>query len=187
MTRADREDLTLFFFVVLLVCFLAPMARCQELPDNPVPNKQPECWCAVYRDGTVRSVPIDCNQASPAWCAFDMRTPKPDPGYWAFRRADQPYLRTNRQTVHSKLFWLPVSAATLATTGDVLVQRRNRQRQSPPPPTSGELYIDAYVPLAVGVGLDYVADRFVGRSLGTLVMGYITGKHVYGAVSGRYP
>ncbi len=141
-------------FALLLLASAA--AFTQELPDAPQPLA-----LAGWRE------------ISPALPVRHVRT-------FSLRRATDPPLRSNRETLRSAGFWAPQIATGIAGAADVYVNRHN-------PKASQEIGIDTGVPLATGFVLSYLADRYLWRPIGWGFAAYGIALHTRGAATGKYP
>jgi hypothetical protein len=81
----------LLMFVILLMVFLSQQSQGQAIPDAPSATPPPYV-CHIRSTGMTYP------------CSYQPDHPA---GFWKFRKSWQdPLLRTNKQVLHSKVFWL---------------------------------------------------------------------------------
>lgn len=145
--------------------------------------------CAVAQDVQLPDAPSTVAQETQLWSYAQDNLAAPvvkAPRFWSVGRWDAPKpLRTKRQTLASWQFWSGEVAMWGTTFANVEVTRN--ERQNPPIPKHGDLYVDAYVPMLALSGAHYLLDRYVSRGVGMLMVGFATGWHGYEAVKGYYP
>jgi hypothetical protein len=163
---------------LVLLLILAGTAYAQELPDAPQP--QTKCQQTVIDENNdIAYKEIFCDSI-PEW--RELPKAQKHVSYFATRHYEDPPLRTNSETFHSKSFIIPEITMYGTVTADVIVNRN-----SPTAPKGIDLFVDAYVPALTASGFDYVMHRYIFAPTGNGIVGYVIYKHARGLKTGIYP
>ena len=188
MTKTLSFCLLCIFGAIVLVTFVA-LGHCQTKHTKiTCPGGETIEFDGDLPEGTRTCVelPDAPSSVKTTWHYLSPEMPPEHARFWTVGRWDaKKPLRSNKETLRSWTFWAGETANWGSTFALVNVTRN--EKQNPPIPRHGELYVDAFVPALAISGIHYLSDRYICRGVGLLVIAFASSWRGYEAVKGYYP